>query len=387
MHVHALHKPRFETFLPLLVANGVTGIRDMATHTPLEEVSRWKSEIEGGTRIGPRILAAGRILDGSDPVNPNVSIPIRDEEEGRLAVRQLREQGADFIKVYSRLSRNVYYAIADEAREQGLPFAGHVPTSITGCEASVAGQKSLEHLLVWTWLEGCSPAEADQRASRAESPNPVLGIVRQIDAIQQYDETRARALASVLEANETWLTPTLTAREAATYFDERLAGTDDRIRYISPAMRESWNQHPVFTRFTPDQSETLRAGFPKTLQFVGRMHRAGARLLAGTDTGVPYVFPGFDLHRELQLFVGAGLSPLEALQTATINPARYLGREAELGTIARGKLADLLLLDADPLTDITNTTRINAVIANGRLLDRTMLDSILADAEAAAQRE
>jgi len=142
MHVHALNKPRFETFLPLFVANGITGIRDMATHTPLQEVSQWKNEIASGSRIGPRIIAAGLILDGPKPIFPTMSIAIKDETEGRTAVRGLKEQGADFIKVYSSLPRNVFYAIVDEAKKQGLSFAGHLPTSITACEASEAGQRA-----------------------------------------------------------------------------------------------------------------------------------------------------------------------------------------------------------------------------------------------------
>lgn len=391
MHVHALHKPRFETFLLLLVVNGVTGIRDMATHTPLEEVSRWKKEIESGSRIGPQIFAAGLILDGPNPLFPTVSIAIKDETDGRNAVRRLKEQGADFIKVYSSLPRNVFYAIADEAKKQGLSFAGHIPTSVTACEASEAGQKSIEHML--GWFESCSTkaaiieqSEKSTGAVRAQSA-PVLAFLKQVDDAQSFDDKKANELTKIFLKNDTWLTPTLSAREAATYIDEKISGEDARLRYILPDMKENWKGSNVFSRATAEQLAKLKGGFSTKLKAINRVHQRGVKFLAGTDTGVPYIFPGFSLHDELALFVKAGLTPLEALQTATINPAKFLGREKELGTIEKGKLADLILLDANPLADISNAKKINAVIANGRFFDRKTLDKMLADVEVAAKKK
>jgi imidazolonepropionase-like amidohydrolase len=387
MHVHALHKPRFETFLPLLVANGVTGIRDMATHTSLEEVNRWRREIGAGSRIGPRIFAAGRLLDGPNPQFPTVAIAIKDEAEARNAVRLMKEQGADFIKVYSSLHRDAFYAIADEAKKQGLPFAGHLPTSVTACEASNAGQKSFEHML--GWFESCSTKSAriEQRenatpAARGQS-GPVLAFLKQVDDAERFDDKEAVELTRIFLKNDTWLTPTLSAREAATYIDEKISGNDFRLKYILPAMKENWKGSNIFSQATAEQLAKLKSGFSTKLKAIDRVRRAGGRFLAGTDTGVPYIFPGFSLHDELALFVKAGLTPLEALQTATINPAKFLGREKELGAIEKGMLADLVLLDANPLADISNTKKINAVVVNGRLLDRQALDKVLADVEAA----
>lgn len=390
MHMHALHKPRFETFLPLLVANGVTGIRDMATHTSLEEVNKWKREIGAGSRIGPRILAAGRLLDGPNPQFPTVAIAIKGEAEARVAVRLMKEQGADFIKVYSSLHRDAFYAIADEAKKQGLPFAGHLPTSVTACEASNAGQKSLEHML--GWFESCSTKEAriEQRENTTRTASgqsgPVLAFLKQVDDAESFDDKKAFELTSIFLKNDTWLTPTLSAREAATYIDEKISGSDPRLQYILPAMKESWKGSNIFSQATAEQLAKLKSGFSTKLKAVNRVHRAGGRFLAGTDTGVPYIFPGFSLHDELALFVKAGLTPLEALQTATINPAKFLGREKELGTVEKGMLADLVLLDANPLADISNTKKINAVVVNGRLLDRPTLDKVLTDVEAAANK-
>lgn len=390
VHVHALHKARMETFLPLFVANGVTGIRDMATNTPLQEVSRWKQEIASRSRIGPRIVAAGLILDGPKPLNPTVSMPIEDENDGREAVRLMKEQGADFIKVYSSLPRDAFYAIADEAKKQGIPIAGHLPTSVTPCEASAAGQRSFEHML--GWFESCAEkAERIRQGAKAaanagEEAGPVAGMLKQIRDAERLDDAEARTLADVFAKHDTWLTPTLSARWAATNYDVKLPGHAARLRYISPAAQESWRRNLVFSQFTAAHLEKLKSGFDTKLKAIQRLHRAGARFLAGTDTGVPDIFPGFSLHDELALFTRAGLTPLEALQTATINPARFLGLEKELGSIEAGKVADLILLDANPLMDIANTTKINAVVANGRLFDRKSLDAVLAEVETAARK-
>jgi imidazolonepropionase-like amidohydrolase len=388
MHVHALNKPRSETFLPLLIANGVTGIRDMATHTPLEEVNLWKKEIESGSRIGPRIVAAGRLLDGPNPGAPALAIAIKDETDARSAVRQMKEEGADYIKVYSALPRDAFYAIVDEAKKQGLSIAGHLPTSVTACEASDAGQKSFEHML--GWFESCSTKEArirEQSVTGRVQGGPLLGFLKQVDDAESFDGKKAKELVSFFSRNGTWLTPTMSARESATYIDERIAGNDPRLKYMPPDMRKTWQGSNSFSRATPEQLAKLKGRFPKQLKSVNRVHRAGGKFLAGTDTGVPYIFPGFSLHDELGLFVKAGLTPLEALQTATINPAKFLGREKDLGTIDNGKLADLILLDANPLADISNTKKINAVVLNGRLLDRAALDRLLTGVEAAVNKK
>lgn len=393
MHVHVLNKPRNETYLPLLIINGVTGVRDMATDTPLEEVNRWKKEIAAGTRVGPRIIAVGRLLDGPNPGSPNLAIAIKDETSGRNAVRLMKEQGADQIKVYSSLPRSAFFAIADEAKKQGLSFGGHLPTSVTACEASEAGQRSFEHML--GWLESCSTKQArieensaSARTTEAERPGAtrpgvVLAFLKQVDDVQTFDENKANELARVFSRNGTWLTPTISARASATYIDERIAGNDTRLKYIPQDTRTNWKGSNSFSRATPEQLSKLKGGFPTLLKAVNRLHRAGGRFLAGTDTIVPYIFPGFSLHDELELFVKAGLTPVEALRTATINPAKFLGKEKILGTIESGNLADMVLLDANPLADISNTKKIDAVIANGRLFDRKALEKMLAVAEAA----
>jgi len=175
MHVHSLNTAWIETFFPLFIASGVTGTRDMAR--PLTDLelfkNRWSKEIAAGSRIGPRVVAAGPSIDGPKRVFPYLSV--QTETEGREAVRMLRQHGVDFIKVYSGLPRDIYFAIADEVKKQELSFVGHPPNAVSPIEASDAGQKSFEHL--FTVLIGCSKKEDELRKEavaamiRADGPN------------------------------------------------------------------------------------------------------------------------------------------------------------------------------------------------------------------------
>jgi imidazolonepropionase-like amidohydrolase len=390
MHVHALHKERWGTFSPLFIANGVTGIRDMGTMTPLEQINQIRREIADGTRLGPRIVAAGPIVDGPKPVNPTISIGVANEVEARRAVRLLKQQGADFIKVYSTLPREAYFAIIDEAKKQGLAFAGHVPLSVTAAEASNAGQKSMEHLL--GVLEGCALNEIELRQEAIQKITTSGLMSSQANSMDSFSSKKAAKLFSLLAKNQTWQVPTVTFWHSVTYYDQSNVAyaNDPRLKYIFLNLRERWKpenpQSSPYANFVEDYAKLKRL-FPEELKIIGEMHRAGVQFLAGTDTAVPYAFPGFSLHDELAFLVQAGLTPLEALQTATLNPAIFLGREKELGTIEKGKLADLVLLDANPLENISNTKRINAVVLNGRLLDRKTLDKMLADVEMEANKK
>jgi imidazolonepropionase-like amidohydrolase len=343
MHVHWYNRDT----LTLFTANGVTGIREMFGNPDL---LRWRQDIAKGSLPGPRMIVASPIIDGPQPVWPT-SIVAPNADEGRKAVIKVKKDGADFVKVYSRLPRDAYFAIADEARRQGLPFAGHVPSSVSAAEASDAGQKSIEH------LTGIMIALSDKKA----------------------DELFARFVK-----NETWQCPTLTVLRGRAYLGDENFRRDQRLKFIPPQMKERWSQR-IANRNDENYSNAKKV-FQKELEIVGAMRKAGVQLLAGTDTGNPFCFPGFSLHEELALLVIAGLTPVEALRSATLNPAKFLGLDKTLGTIEQGKVADLVLLDANPLEDVRNTQRINAVISNGRLFDRKALNKMLAQAESATNR-
>ena len=292
-------------YLPLFLANGVTGIRVMEGSP---ELYRWRD-----AKSSPRMVVASAILDGS-----------MTDYEARKAVRDAKSAGADFIKVYDNLSREAYFAITSEAKRLKIPVAGHLPAAITPQEAAKAGQVSIEH------LTGMSLGKPIPR-----------GV---------------------------WQCPTLIMRHNYGVLDDPNLANDPRLKYIRASTRERW------LRMLHESADyaARRATFAKEQHLVGVMAKEGIGILAGTDNGNPFVFPGFSLHDELALLVDSGLTPLQALQSATINPLRFLKIDAP---------NDFVILDANPLDDIHNTARIFAVVSRGRLLERNDLDAMLKAAD------
>lgn len=379
-------------YLPLFIANGVTGIRLMwgiPTH------HEWRRQSETGNLLAPHLVIASKLIDGPKPFWPG-SVSVSTEAEARQAVVQAKQAGADFVKVYTFLPREEYFAIADEAKKQGIPFAGHVPKSVKAEEASRAGQKSFEHLL--GILPACNDrsdelfqAEQADLADDLSKPHPTFEgthyrALRQTE-LNAYNSEKAAALFTVLKSNNTWQVPTLTLLRSIAYVDDSSFTNDVRLKYMPPGLRRSWQPQNAVNLYGPRSSEDFafaKKEFKKDLDLVGAMEKAGVGILAGTDTTNPFCFPGLSLHDELSLLVKAGLTPLEALQTATLNPAKFLGKQQDFGTIERGKTADLVILDANPLDNIANTTKIAAVIYRGRLFSRSSLDKMLADVQSLA---
>jgi imidazolonepropionase-like amidohydrolase len=272
----------------------------------------------------------------------------------REVVRQAKLADADLVKVHDGLSRDAYFAVVDEARKLKLPVEGHVPVALTAAEVSRVGQKSIEH------FTGLDEAKADVK--------------------------KALELAAILRRNHTWLCPTLIMRQSYASLDDSTFAQDPRLKYVKPSWARRWVRMTVDAVNTPREEWTSRrAVVQKEKALVGLLQRQGVKILAGTDEISPFCAPGFSLHDELALLVEAGLTPLQALQSATLNPARFFNLTRDLGTIEKGKLADLVLLDANPLRDIHNTQKINAVVVNGRLLDRQTLNQMLSKIEAAAR--
>ena len=377
MHVHTVFGDWFphgkEIALPLFIANGVTGVRDMGGE--LDVLQQWRREIVAGTLVGPRMVIAGPMLDGPQPRFPS-SVAIATPEDGRRAVDDLKRRGVDFIKLQSLIPRDAVFAIAEEANKQKIPFVGHVPDSVRASEASNSGQKSFEHLI--GIFEGSSPLETEF----------LKGPKTETRFLATYDSARASTLFTLLAKNHTWQCPMLVWERGGNLIDQTDFAHDSRAKYVPAYWKDvTWKRFTdeIEHGFTADDLSTRHRFVLKELEVVKTMHDAGIPFLAGTDTapGV-YIFPGFSLHEELQRFVAAGFTPLEALQTATLNPARFLGMNETLGTVEQGKLADLVLLDANPLDDIRNTQKIAAVVVNGRYLSRADLDKLLEGVAAAA---
>jgi imidazolonepropionase-like amidohydrolase len=376
MHVHTAFGewiPPDENTLRLFVANGVTGVRDMGSD--LAVVEKWRAEIAGGKLRGPRMIIAGPMLDGPTPRFP-ASAPIANAADGARVVSELKAQGVDFIKIQSLIPRDGYFAAAKRARELGITFVGHVPDAVRASEASNAGQRSIEHFT--GIFEGCSTIE-DQLIKGPKS----LGR-----NVSTFDPARAKALIALMARNQTWQVPTLVWERGQWLIDAIDKSHDPLTQYAPAAWRKrTW---PMFTDSILKDMDTdplpVRKRFVQMeLDMTLAMFKAGVPFMAGTDTAAGvHVFPGFSLHEELALFVKAGLTPMQALQTATLNPAKFLGREAEMGTIEKNKVADLVLLDANPLDAIENTRRIRGVVLAGRYYSRADLDRMLNQVAVAA---
>jgi hypothetical protein len=366
-----------ETLLTLLIANGVTGIRDMGGDLKL--LQQWRGRVGAGSLVGPHIFACGPLLDGPKPMWPG-SIAISNEEQGRQAVRDLKKQGADFIKVYSLLPRDAYFAIADEAKKLKFPFAGHVPDSVTPAEASDAGQASEEHLL--QIIQSCSDRDAvKKKLDEMKDASPDERRRASVETmLSTYDEKKAEALFAKFVKNSTWITPTLIAWQNDASFEADLPKYADRLKYMPHYIREYWepknNAH--LKNRSPERLALLKKLVSKYLEIVGTMQRSGVKLMAGSDfSATPLSFPGWGVHDEMALLVKAGLTPMQALQAATKNPTAFLGLDKSTGTVEVGKLADLVVLNANPLEDINNTRKINAVIFQGKMNDRAALNRML----------
>ena len=363
MHVHT-DVPAGREVLALYVVNGVTGVRDLAGSWAT--VTRWRREVRSGRLVGPRLILAGPYLEGNPQPIPHLRV--RSPAEAVAAVDSLARLGVDVVKLHTGLSAESYYAALRAARARGLRTAGHVPRTVGAAAASDSGLGSIEHLIGIP--TPCTPAE-----SLALAPRYPLQ-----EALGRCSSQDPAPLYARLARNGTWVVPTFTAQYEVALWPTRAVPGESLARYLPDTLRRFVAGIFPMPDSIPRGADSVgRAVFAKRLALAGALHRAGVGVLAGTDAPLRNSPPGFGLHLELAWLVGAGLSPWEVIRAATLFSARQLGLEDSLGRIAPGMLADLVLLDADPLADIRNTRAISAVVVNGRLLDaaarRTLLEA------------
>ncbi|MGZ4900497.1 MAG: amidohydrolase family protein, partial [Candidatus Angelobacter sp.] len=277
---------------------------------------------------------------------------------------------------------------ADEAAKQKISFVGHVPYSVSAREAVTAGQKSIEHLT--GILLACSSREDDLRAQEVTalaSHNYAAYQKLSSQVIGTYDQTKARTLFMQTAQSGTWQVPTLVWTQASSRIDDPNLESDPRLKYVPVSVREQWNPAKLLKTTSPEELAELKVEAGRVVELVKAMHGAGVQFMAGSDGPDPYVFPGFSLHDELEWLVQSGFTPLQALQAATFNPALFLAKLDNYGVAERGHIADLVLLDANPLQDIHNTRKIFAVVLGGKYYSRDALDKMLEQVERLAPQQ
>lgn len=365
MHVHVTD----ENYLPMFVANGVTGVRDMgggldepgdgceSLHPSI--LQRWRSEVLAGKRVGPELVISGPAVSGT---GWRSSLAARTPAEAKAAVATLQRQGVDFVKVYDRIPLPAYQALAAHAKRIGLPFAGHVPEEVGPLSAIRAGQRSIEHIR--------DPLMVCFTSERAELERFFMA-----DGWGYEDQRWGRsahascpAIISAFANNAVWLTPTLTVEKSKVSVEDPHHVGDVRRLLLPDAVRSGYHRYMQSQLAQPAAERASRRLWWRTQQkAVQRLSNEGVSLLAGTDSACEGGLPGYSLHGELEELVAAGLSPAQALRTATIEPARYLGRNDE-GELLAGRRANLVILDANPLIDIRNTRSITGVMLKGKLV-------------------
>jgi len=346
MHVHLTDAKA--SAIPALVANGVTGVRDMGSLLP--QLDDWRARINSGALIGPHIIRAGPILNGR-AFGPT-HLAVADAGEARAAVRTLAKIGVDFIKIHATLTRDEFLAIAEEAKQAGLPFVGHIPGGVTPAEVSGAGQASIEH------TESLFVGTPYVQMSRDEMFAAMADLFRRF----------AR--------NGTRYTPTLVMYKASA--DWRGFAPHAQTKYVARSAQEVMLKSAEQYKNLPDVVTGRMRVLGELVRLVGMMREQGVKVMAGTDLSDGRIFPGYSIHEELALLVDAGFTPGEAIAAATRVPAEFMKMD-DVGLIAPLKRPDMVVLTANPLADIHNTMKIDSVVLNGRLLKRTQLDALLAE--------
>ncbi len=363
-----------KNLLPLFLAHGITAVRDCAADIS-HFVLQWRDSINNGTLQGPTIFTSGPKLEGYKSVWKG-DIEIGTAAELHHALDSLQGLKADFIKITDNtLQPALYLESIREARKRGFVISGHVPYAIPMKQIVDAGLSSIEHL---TYLLKAGSSEEENISAEVAA-----GRLKGRDLSQRiadtYNRESALKMYRYMAQHGTAVTPTLSLGYLLAYFDEHDPRHDAYLRYIGKGLQKTYEGR-VNNVLKHDAAAIAarKAAFIKSASVLPVLQEAGVKILAGTDAGYlnSYTYPGLGLHTELALMVQYGLTPLQALQASVINAPAFLGQK-NYGSIAAGKKADIILLNANPLENITNTQKIDAVISKGTFLDHRQLDDLL----------
>ncbi len=368
-HVHYMDP---EVFGRVLIANGVLLVRDMGQ--PTEQALKLRDALNRGESLGPEMIATGTILDGDPPLIPSIALGLKTPEAGRAAVRQQAEAGVDEIKVYSRLDKEVFLAITDEAQKYGLKVVGHVPESVYIEDAAAAGLRSSEHLFGFEKVIAKLLGE--------HFATTYVGMGSDAGYLQRLGEVNPEELQGVYRRlRESGLTvcPTVVTFKTFTQVKTIQAGSFPHSEYISQSVLDIWKSQWSQQDDLPDKI------WQNWAQMVSELNTAGVSLMVGTDLITPGIIPGYSVHEEMAIWQEAGIQPADVLRSATLVPVQFMGLEDRLGAVAEGKSASLVLLRANPLEDIHNAQLIEAVFLRGQYYSRDDLNRLLDEAEELAR--
>lgn len=357
-HVPGGSSENLERVLQLYVVNGITTVRGMLGQPSHLDLRR---ALQEGEMLGPRLYTSGPSLNGRSVTSPERAIRM---------VEQQHAAGYDFVKIHPGLTRQEFDAMAATADRVGIRFAGHVPEDVGIERALAAGIATVDHL----------DGYMESLLRPHDDPSGGLSGFFGVFIADQADETRIAEIAAATAEAGVWNVPTDSlfrhATSSATVPDDMVNWPE--MKYMPADTVARWHRAKRELLSDPNyRPDTAARAVALRQQLIRELHRSGAGLLLGSDSPQIFNVPGFAIHRELEYLVDAGLTPFAALQTGTVNPADFFGRDGDFGVVQTGAEADLILLNANPLLDITNTRRIHGVMVRGRWLARTEMDSIL----------
>ena len=369
-HVHYFDAPVFGR---LMIANGILLVRD--TGMPNEYILPLRDKLNRGETLGPELITTGAILDGDPPIIPSISVGIKTPEQGRAEVRKQAAAGVDMIKTYSRLDKDVFLAIMDEAKKQNLKVVSHLPESIYIEDAATAGLGSSEHFNGFEKVIAKLLGEPVNLTFKGQAYDAgyfqQLGEVNPQELLKVYERIRASGVT---------LCPTVVTFKTLTNIDTYWGGSFPRNEYISPSVTDLWKSLWTQQGNLPDFI------WQNWMRMVIDLNKTGVPLMIGTDLMLPGIIPGYSTHEEMVIWQEAGIPPADILRSATIVPAQFMDLDDRLGSVSEGKTASMVLVRANPLEDINNAQQIESVFLRGQYFSREDLDRMLEEAKDLAQQ-